>query len=243
MPEGPSILILKEALADYDGKRVLSASGNTKALDPGTLKNKTVHFSSWGKHFLMNFGDFTIRIHFLMFGSYAINERKDRDPRLQLKFRGGELNFYNCSVKLITEPLDEVYDWSTDVLNENWDAAKAKKKILKKPARMVCDVLLDQDIFAGVGNIIKNEVLFRVKVHPASKIKDLPAAKLNALIKEAVNYSYDFLRWKKEYTLRQHWLVYRKTQCPDCGGRVTNQHMGKTDRRTFFCPHCQKLYK
>ena len=31
---------------------------------------------------------------------------------------------------------------------------------------MVCDALLDQTVFAGVGNIIKNEVLFRTGVHP-----------------------------------------------------------------------------
>jgi len=52
---------------------------------------------------------------------------------------------------------------------------------------------LDQNIFAGVGNIIKNEVLFRICVHPGSKVGKLPAKQLNALVKEARNYSFDFL--------------------------------------------------
>ena len=43
---------------------------------------------------------------------------------------------------------------------------------------LVCDALLDQNVFAGVGNIIKNEVLFRIRVHPLSTVGALPAAKL-----------------------------------------------------------------
>ena len=62
---------------------------------------------------------------------------------------------------------------------------------------MICDALLDQQIFSGVGNIIKNEVLYRVKLHPENIIKDIPALKLSAVIKEARNYSFHFLKWKK----------------------------------------------
>ncbi|MER3465444.1 MAG: endonuclease, partial [Chitinophagaceae bacterium] len=39
---------------------------------------------------------------------------------------------------------------------------------------MVNDALLDQEIFSGVGNIIKNEVLYRIEVHPLSTIGALP---------------------------------------------------------------------
>ncbi|HRO68823.1 MAG TPA: hypothetical protein PK951_00545 [Chitinophagaceae bacterium] len=42
---------------------------------------------------------------------------------------------------------------------------------------MVCDALLDQEIFSGVGNIIKNEVLYRIRVHPESLIGDIPLKK------------------------------------------------------------------
>ena len=236
-------MILKEAVAPYEGKRITAAAGNMKAIDPESLKGKIPHFKSWGKHFLICFDDLTIRIHFLMFGSYTINERKDREPRLQLKFRNGELNFYNCAIRLLEGDPDEVYDWSADVLNERWSAAKAKKKLKADGDRLVCDALLDQQVFSGVGNIIKNEVLFRIRVHPASKVNALPAKKLNEMVKEAVNYSYDFLEWKKEFTLKKHWLVHTKKVCPVCGGPVIKEYMGKTNRRTFFCPHCQELYK
>jgi endonuclease-8 len=242
MPEGPSIIILKEAVQPFKKKKILAVTGNSK-IDIQRLQNKTItDFKSWGKHFIICFNDFAIRIHFLMFGSYLINEKKDRAPRLTLKFSKGEINFYSCSIKIIEESLDQVYDWSSDVMNEHWDPKKAKKKLKSAPDLLVCDALLDQQIFAGVGNIIKNEVLFRIRVHPESLTGRLPLPKLNALIKEAVKYSFEFLAWKKKFELKKHWLAYNKKICPRCNISLKKQYLGKTNRRTFFCVNCQIMY-
>ena len=108
---------------------------------------------------------------------------------------------------------------------------------------MVCDALLNQDIFAGVGNIIKNEVLYRVKIHPETLLKNLPPRKLAALVNEARNYSFDFLEWKREFTLRKHWLVHTKKTCSRCNIPLIKKYCGQTGRRTFFCNKCQELYK
>ncbi len=242
MPEGPSIVILKELVQSFKGKTILKVSGNSK-LDIQSLEGQTItDFKSWGKHFLICLNDFTVRIHFMLFGSYRINEKKDSPPRLSLQFEEGELNFYTCSVQFIETDLNEIYDWSADVMNLNWDAKKAKQKLKARPEMLVCDALLDQHIFAGVGNIIKNEVLFRIKVHPESTIGKLPARQLKALLEEAVKYSFDFLEWKKEYTLRAHWLAHAKKICPRDQVPFIKKHLGKTNRRTFFCNKCQVLY-
>lgn len=242
MPEGPSIVILKEEVAAFTGKVVKEVSGNAK-IDMSRIKGKKVlAFKSWGKHFLICFEGFTIRVHFLLFGTYRINDTKDSVPRLHLQFARGELNFYTCSVRILEEPLDVIYDWSADLLSEHWDPAKALAKLKAKPDMLVCDALLDQDIFAGSGNIIKNEVLFRIKVHPASKVGKLPARKLKELVREAMQYSYDFLTWKKAFVLKQHWLAHTKTMCPRCHIRLHKEYMGRTNRRTFFCSNCQLLY-
>jgi endonuclease VIII len=102
--------------------------------------------------------------------------------------------------------------------------------------------LLDQNIFSGVGNIIKNEVLFRIKVHPLSLVSKLPAAKLNALVREASAYSFDFLKWKKEFVLKKHWLAHTKKICPRDKEPLEKKHLGKTKRRSFYCNKCQYLY-
>ena len=102
--------------------------------------------------------------------------------------------------------------------------------------------LLDQEIFAGVGNIIKNEVLFRIGVHPASEVGALPPRKRAAMIEEARRYSFEFLEWKKQYVLRKHLLVHGRGQCPVCGGKLVRRHLGVRNRRAFFCERCQVLY-
>jgi endonuclease-8 len=154
-----------------------------------------------------------------------------------------EINFYTCSVKFIDQPLDEVYDWAADVMGDAWDEKAAKKKLKSKPDTLVCDALLDQTVFSGVGNIIKNEVLFRIKVHPETTIGKLPLKQLNALIKEARNYSFDFLAWKKEYVLRKHWLAHTKRICSRDGSPIIKKYLGKTNRRTFYCETCQVKYE
>jgi len=244
VPEGPSLVILKEETARFVGQEIIHAAGNTSALDPATLAGQPIlALRTWGKHFLIELPLTALRIHFLLFGSYRIDERRDRPPRLALEMAdGGELNFYSCSVKVLDTDLDALYDWRTDVMSDQWDPARARKKLRAAPDMLVCDALLDQDLFAGVGNIIKNEVLFRIRVHPLSTVGALPPAKLRALVQEARQYSFDFLEWKKQYVLRQHWLAHKKTTCPRCAIPFTRAHLGRSHRRSFFCERCQKRY-
>jgi endonuclease-8 len=243
MPEGPSIVILKELAAPFRGKKVLAVSGNSKENIARAQGQNIAEFKSWGKHFLICFRGFTIKIHFMLFGSYRINEERDMAPRLSLVFKNGMLNFYACSVKILEGDLDAIYDWSADVMSDSWDARAAKQKLLAQPEMLVCDALLDQNIFAGSGNIIKNEVLFRIKLHPKSRIGALPARKLNDMIREARQYSFDFLKWKKAFVLRKHWLAHTKTICPRCNIPLIKEYMGKHHRRTFYCNNCQRLYR
>ena len=247
MPEGPSIVIFKNDLRRFAGKKVKESSGVTKTLDPTRLKGKTVtDLRSFGKHLLICFGDdLTLRIHFLMFGTYRLDKSKEAPIRLHLGFaKGEEVNFYTCSMRLLEGDLDEIYDWRADILSPEWDPALALKKLKDSPKdRMICDILMDQEIFAGLGNIIKNEVLFRKQVHPESLIGAIPLKKKKELVKDAVDYAYLFLQWKQEFTLRKHWQAHTKTICPRDGTKLTKAHTGKGDRRSFWCDTCQKLYE
>jgi endonuclease VIII len=222
---------------------VREVSGNSK-LDLARMQGRRIiAIRSWGKHFLIEFRGFSLRVHLMMFGSYRIEERKpDATPRLSLRFDQAELNFYTCSLKYIEGSLGEAYDWSGDVLSDAWDPAKARRKLKVQPQTLACDALLDQNVFAGVGNIIKNEVLFRIRVHPESLVGELPPRKLGDLIREARQYSFDFLAWKKAFVLKKHWLVHTRRTCPDCGGPLTKAYLGKTQRRSFFCVRCQVRY-
>ncbi len=242
MPEGPTIVILKEEVQPFTGQNVISVSGNSQ-IDQTRLNNRIViAFKSWGKHFLICFDGFTLRIHFLLFGSYRINERKDTPVRLNLTFPDGELNLYSCSVKYLEGDINTHYDWSVDVMNADWNPEKARHALATASGKMICDTLLEQDIFAGVGNIIKNEVLYRVHVHPESLTGKLPELKITEIIEQARIYSFEFLAWKKQYELKKHWLVHTKKTCIRCNLPLLRKHTGVKKRRSFFCENCQMLY-
>ncbi|AKC87032.1 DNA-formamidopyrimidine glycosylase family protein [Pseudoxanthomonas suwonensis] len=244
MPEGPSIVILKEEAAAFAGRTVLRVRGNSREPIQRMAGCRVLALRSWGKHFLVEFEGFSLRIHLLLFGSYRIDERRATEPRVGLDFGdGGELNFYACSVKFVEGPLDAAYDWSADVMNDAWDPAQARRKLRMQPLALAADALLDQNVFAGVGNIIKNEVLHRIRVHPESRIGGLPPRKLGELVEQAREYSFDFLRWKRAYVLRQHFQVHTRTVCPRDGQRLGyRKHLGLARRRAFFCEQCQRLY-
>ena len=246
MPEGPSIVIHTETLNPFlKGKKVIGASGNAKIEMDLLRGKKIVDVKSWGKHLLICFPSQTVRIHFLMFGSLSINNhiKQDKSLRLKLSVKKDTIYFYTCSIKILDGQADDIYDWEADVLNPAWSNPKARKKLKALPDTMVCDALLDQDIFAGVGNIIKNEVLYRIKLHPETLVKNVPPRLLSLLIKEARIYSFDFLKWKKEFTLKKHWLAHTKRTCLRCNGPLQKKYCGNTKRRTFFCLVCQPLYE
>ncbi|TWR27706.1 endonuclease [Mucilaginibacter achroorhodeus] len=245
MPEGPSILILKELVQQFKHKTVAEATCNNKSLDASLLVDKRIiDFKSWGKHFLICFPKFTVRIHMMMFGTYRINTHTAKPPRLGLRFTDDtELNFYACQLQLITEPLDKAYDWQADIMSDHWSSRKAIKKMKADPDLLVCDALMDQHIFSGVGNIIKNEALFNARIHPESLVSALPPKKLTEMINEAVKYSFQFLEQKQAGTLKKNWKAYHKKECPRNHVPIIRKDTGKSHRTSFYCEVCQKLYK
>jgi endonuclease-8 len=226
------------------GKKINAARGNSKIDIPGLVGKKIVDVRSWGKHLLICLPDQTLRIHFLMFGSYNVDAHIKKDQSLRLALTAGKhtVYFYTCAIRVLEGDLDKIYDWEADILNPAWNSAKARKKLKKLPDDMACDVILNQDVFAGAGNIFKNEVLFRTRIHPETQIKNLPPKKLTELVNETHLYAFDFLKWKKAFVLRKHWEAHTKRTCPRCDLKFLKKHCGKTHRRTFYCENCQAFY-
>lgn len=242
MPEGPSIVLLKEEVQQFIGQEIIAVNGNSSIEQNRLLHQKLISIESWGKHFLMCFNGFTVRVHFLLFGTYRINEKKDQAVRLNIAFRNGEINLYSCSIKILEGDINMHYDWTADVMNESWNPEKAEKELKTFKNKLICDTLLEQDVFSGVGNIIKNEVLYRVHVHPESLVEKIPAEKLKEIIEQAHSYSFEFLKWKRNYELKKHWLAHTKKICLRCNLPFTKKQTGVKKRRSFFCSNCQKLY-
>ena len=240
MPEGPSIIIVKENISPFIGNKIIAAKGYAD-IDFSLLELKKItSIQTWGKHLFICLKDINIEIHFRMFGSYLINERKPKiNAKLSLQFTKEELNFYVVDVKLIKDI--SIYDNEADVMSEEWNAAKALKKLKGIPNAKICDALLDQQIFSGIGNIIKNEVLWLVKLHPETLIKNISAFKFKNLMKEVVDYSFEFLQYKKVGTLSKHWKAYNQKTCSRCKHKIIKLYIGKGKRATYICENCQRL--
>lgn len=247
--EGPSLYLAARQLKPFKGKTVLSVSGNTKIEKERLLDKEVKNIFSWGKHLIIQFDEFALRTHFLLFGAFEANVgdtaltgdyRRAYTPRLQLDFENGSIKLFNCSVKFLeTRNARADYDFTVDIMSSKWDADQAFETVSSKPGAEIADLLLDQEIFAGVGNIIKNEVLWRVHIHPQSKVRDIPPSELKELIAETRKFSLLFYKWRKVFLLRKHLDIYQKSICPRCGAKVKREKTGKRNRISHFCPVCQ----
>ncbi|MEO8795653.1 MAG: DNA-formamidopyrimidine glycosylase family protein [Daejeonella sp.] len=244
MPEAPQIRIIAKLLQQFVGQKIIEAIALTDDLDLKRLEGKAIkEISVFGKQILIHLPKFTVRVHLMMFGRVKINERnKDGKLRLGLKFKDSELNFYACDIYLIDEPLDEVFDWSTDVMSPEWDFKKALEKLKAQKDKIIADVLIDQDIFNGLGNKGVNEALYRAKVHPASIVGAIPANKLSEIVKDAVEFSFDYFNWEQKGIAKDNFSVYRKKKCPIDGTPVQHEKVGTSGRKSHFCSEYQKLY-
>lgn len=224
-------------------------SGNT-TLDAKRMSHLPVNrIFAWGKHLVIQFPDFALRTHFLLFGSFeaVINgERvtgdyeRTRTPRLKLAFKNGELAMFNCSVKWIERnDARKEYDFSIDIMSRQWDAEKALTQLGLNGGEEIADVLLDQDVFAGVGNIIKNEVLWLAQVHPSTRVKRIRLAERKRIVTLARSFPRQFLQWRRKFVLRKNLSVYGRKVCQRCGGEVKRMKTGKRERWSYICLHCQ----
>ena len=249
MPEGPSLVILREELAHFAGRKVERVAGSARIELTRMQGLRLRSVRTWGKHLLFEFDDFSLRIHLLLYGRCRVTdpestvEWKGSAPRVTLDFKDAIVHFHACSAKFVEGRLDDAYEWRADVMSDVWDPAAARAKLRSAPDRLVCDALLDQDIFSGVGNIIKNEVLFRTRIHPLSRLGVLPPRKLGVLVADARDYSFQFLEWKRAFVLKSKWQVHTRSTCPRCGSALRKDaSLGKARRRSFCCERCQILY-
>jgi endonuclease-8 len=178
-----------------------------------------------------------------MFGSYRINEiRPGRTPRLALKFSNGVVYFYSCSIRFHAEEHWKALDPRVDLMSREWDADHVVQLMGAKRNVPLCDVFLDQSVFAGSGNIIKNEVLFNIRRHPLTRLSGLARPDWLRLAEAVHAYCWNFYEWKKKFELRKHWQVYRQRLCPLCGTKLNRERLGKNERLTFYCSRHQPLY-
>ena len=242
MPEGPSILHIKNQLLPFKGKLVKKAGGYGPMPTKWINGKKLIDIKTWGKHLLFVFANGTVRVHLGLFGDVLVNERKKVNRSFFLEFAKGEINGYVVRAEKLKSSLEELYDWRIEILHEKFDPAHVKTLLKKQADKTIADVLMDQQLFSGVGNIIRNEALYRAAIHPLSITGKIPAAKINRLIKEVVTYSQLFYQQLKTTGNPKEFSVYQQEYAAD-GSQVTMKILPKSKRKIFFSEHRQRLYQ
>ena len=267
MVEGPGCKLKGEKLkATVVGQKVLHVTGNLIENIPKWAKDKETKFNNFvgkkvtdvktlGKELFIIFDhELCLRIHFLMDGYVSFNNQlpgfgsRNKEPqkaRLELTLSQDIVGFYLCSVE--TREREETMErWRTNInLDVCWhlfDAPRVADIILSEDnkERLVADVVMDQQILPGVGNIIKNEGCFDAAVNPLTKIKDLTREHVVHLIKMLRDFSLLFYDCRKTgKALHKHYKMYRFSECGECGGKVTKCKPGEYERGTYFCASCQ----
>ncbi|XP_072519835.1 endonuclease 8-like 3 [Salminus brasiliensis] len=201
-----------------------------------------------GKELFMYFGVRALRLHFGMNGSMRINPAEKRDsrgnpPTLLLQLTKDTVCFFDSTVEIrLSEDCEEKVRVmaSLDICSPSFSASRAVEVVCMQHGRMVCDVLLDQAVLPGVGNIIKNEALFNSALNPAVKVNQLTNEQVRHLVKMTRDFTLLFYQCRKRgSSLNQHCKVYKRSSCGQCSGAVTVCRLGNDGRMTYFCQRCQ----
>ncbi|NWI22289.1 NEIL3 Endonuclease, partial [Sula dactylatra] len=202
-----------------------------------------------GKELFMYFDQKALRIHFGMNGSMRINPdgSKDRNgalPVLEIQLTEDTVCFFEVTVEYRNAAESERkvrMMESLDVCSPKFSFLRAEGEIKQQKTRMLCDVLLDQAVLPGVGNIIKNEALFDSGLHPAVKVCQLTDEHIHRLVKMTRDFTLLFYKCRKTGSpLYKHYKVYKRPACGQCNGKITVCRLGENNRMTYFCSQCQK---
>lgn len=103
------------------------------------------------------------------------------------------------------------------------------------------EVLLDQRVGNGIGNVYKSEVCWHERVDPFVPLSSVPDTTRTALISTAGRLLRANLRPGPRRTVAEGLAVYgrRGSPCRRCGTRVERSVRGELARVTYWCPGCQ----
>lgn len=254
MPEGDSIRRIATQLAPLVGQVLerVTTQGLERELAGRTVTAVHPH----GKHLMIDLDDGTqLRAHLGMNGRVRRYTREDGDAMIARISPGrATLALVTASdvVLWINARMIEVAprrapmrglaiaSLGPDVLADGFDPQHAASRAAEHPTRMIADVLLDQRVAAGIGNIWKAESLFACGIDPRTTI--------GALDRDAIASVYAAARERMLAGLAPEargagrpLAVYSKTHqpCPRCATPITAYQLGDPPRWTWSCPRCQ----
>jgi endonuclease-8 len=217
-----------------------------------------------GKHLFYQFDQPNtgpvLHVHLGLFGKYRVHKRANEDlpdvrGATRVRFVAPDyvvdLNGPNqCEVIDAAEKNIIIDRLGPDPLREDAEPKRAWQRI-SKSRTSIGQLIMDQSVISGIGNIYRTELLFRARLWPGLPGREMSRPAFNRLWKDAVKLLTIGVKYNRIITVNldkigvaptklrygERTLIFGKTTCPVCGGPITRFEIAK--RRAFRCDSCQ----
>jgi endonuclease-8 len=273
MPEGDTIYraaaTLHRALAGHQVVRFESVfPALTRVHDDHPLTAMRVErVEAAGKHLLMHFsGGFVLRTHMRMNGSWHIyrpDERwrkRARDMRVLVATSDYVAVGFNIPVAEFVKSSElarhqPVASLGPDALSDSFNRDEAVRRLRSRATSTIADALINQQLLAGLGNVLKCETLFACGVDPFATVERLSDERLGQLVDTGRRLLQANVRGTatglgvdtkvrtttgRDNPAERLWVYGRaRLPCRRCGTPVNVRKHGLDARLTYWCPTCQ----
>jgi endonuclease-8 len=274
MPEGDTIFrsarALHRALA---GEKIIAFETVYAKLagidDQSPVAGRTVEsVESRGKWLLIYFsGDLILLTHMLMHGSWHIYRRGERWQRPRREMRvvittdrieavAFEVPVAQFHTARSLERHNSLPKLGPDILKSSFVQNEAESRLSAHPNEEIANVLLNQQVMAGIGNVFKSEICFACGVHPFRLVATLTPSEITCLVDTArkqlsanvlesstdgpVTYSGGRRTRRTSDAGARLWVYGRSGRpCRRCGTAILTRKQGAQARSTYWCPECQ----
>jgi endonuclease-8 len=261
MPEGDTITKLARFLdAELAGRMVLRIELHPafgQSLGAAEVGSVRPH----GKHLYLALGDGRVlRSHLGLYGSWHRYRPREpwRRPRRQasIRIRTADWDYVCFNAKEVEwlsqggfRLADQQARLGSDLIEDRVEPARLaqRARCLLEPGTALVDVLLDQRVAAGIGNVYKSEVLFLERVSPLARLGQLSDVALAGLYQQAAALLGENLGGGPRTTRKALdrrgvlWVYGRSGQpCLRCGSApIRRVVIGAQPRSTYWCERCQ----
>ncbi|MDX1690873.1 MAG: DNA-formamidopyrimidine glycosylase family protein [Acidimicrobiia bacterium] len=261
MPEGDTLhqaaQRLREALVGRTLDGVEGSHPEVRREGRRLVGHRVTNVESVGKHLLVDLDrGWSIRTHLGMPGSWHVYREGERWRRTPGAARV-VLRADDCVAVCFAAPSVQVGPSEVvrarighlgpDAIAEEFDADEAVQRALAvDPSTPVVDVVLDQSILAGVGNVYANEILFLEGLHPLTPVGTLDERAVRGVVERSRRLLVANRAPGRRVTTgsrrrgEEVWVYGRDGRpCRRCGTLLRQAKLGRHHRITTWCPSCQ----
>jgi len=199
-----------------------------------------------GKHLFLRFDSgIAIHSHLGMTGSWHLYRRGEswRAPpyraKLVLEFDGWVVVVFSAPVVELVAGDQTVAHLGPDILAGDFEIGEVLHRARLIPSTELGDLLLQQRVCAGIGNIYKCESLWRLGLNPWLRVGQVDDEVLVRLYREARRMMQESVLGDRVERRRRAVHGRAGAPCRRCSRLIQVRSQGRPPRTTFWCPHCQ----